>query len=170
MNVKAAGSAGANTSHERCYRPGVRKLVAVWVGALMGACGPPPPSAASGGSAADAQLSCETPEQAGCAECCEEQAGPTPADQNCYLRRSAGHDYATESELRNRGPCPATCRRCAACTRDRQRVYERLRAQACDCFDPSLREVVNSIDPCFSGGCGCVCSYLFAMSECGPPF
>lgn len=125
----------------------------------------------------DVGAPCVSPDQAGCSECCVEQPGPTPDDQACYLRRvraddhgsqSKSHEYAEQAELRNSGPCPATCRTCAACTRDHQASYDYLRAKGCDCFDPFVRQASDGPDPCYSDGCGCTCAQLAELSACGP--
>jgi hypothetical protein len=132
----------------------------------------------AGVPSADTLPACESPQQAGCAECCVEQAGPTASDQSCHRRtasdlrsrRASGVEYAEAATFLNVGKCPATCRPCAACTRDRRKSYQQLLSKGCDCLDPFVRETARSIDPCFSGGCGCTCSRLSELSECGPPF
>jgi hypothetical protein len=142
--------------------------------ALIGGC-----SAASqkraGGVAVDAPP-CRSPEQAGCAECCEQQYGPNADDLICNRRTAAnpgqkekGHDYAEQAASLEQGACPATCRQCAACTSDREASYHRLLSRGCDCLDPFVRDVVRGLDPCFTDGCGCTCSLLSALSACGPP-
>lgn len=149
-----------------------------WLGALLGGCGGDArPSKAAETAAGDALPACESPEQAGCAACCVEQHGPGPSDLICYRRMAADgpaqrervHDYAPQAAFLKEGPCPTSCRPCAACTRDRRKSYQQLLSKGCDCLDPFVREVVRSIDPCFSDGCGCTCSHLAALSECGPP-
>lgn len=152
-------------------------IAALWLWMLVGGCsGAVQPGKAAAGATVDGLLPCHSPEQAGCAECCEEQWGPGPGDQICYRReasdrrwqRERGQEYAEQAAFLKEGPCPVTCRQCAACTGERKKSYQRLLSQGCDCLDPFVREVVRSIDPCFSGGCGCVCSQLAELTECGP--
>ena len=133
--------------------------------------------ASKGVAAIDPLLPCQFPAQPGCAECCVEQSGPGAGGRICYRRtasdghpeREEGREYTEAAAFLEVGRCPATCRRCAPCTRDRKKSYQQLLSKGCDCLDPFVREVVRSIDPCFSDGCGCVCSQLSALSECGPP-
>lgn len=153
--------------------PKLLSALSLWV--LIGGCSAAPPNQA-GGVAVDAPP-CQSPDQAGCAECCEQQYGPTVDDLTCNRRTAGstrgsqkkGHEYAEQAALLKHGPCPANCRQCAACTRDRRASYQRLLSKGCDCLDPFIRDVVRGLDPCFSDGCGCTCSLLSELSECGPP-
>lgn len=143
----------------------MQKLSAAWwLSALLAACNATPRSPAS-----DASLPCESPDQAGCAQCCVEQPGPTEEDRACFVRSAAGDDYAERAAYRNQGACPDTCRPCAACTRDRNQSYRRLLAKGCDCWDPYVRDLALGLDPCYGDGCACTCSLLAELSECGPP-
>jgi hypothetical protein len=151
-------------------------IAALWLGTSLGGC-----HATQNVEAGDTPIGmrplCESPAQAGCAECCVEQPGPAAGEKICNRRtaaRSRGpgeedHEYAEQAEFRNFGPCPASCRTCATCTRDRRRSYQELLAKGCDCLDPFVREAARGIDPCYSAGCGCICSLLAQLGECGPP-
>lgn len=153
-------------------------ISAWWLWTLIGACsGAGQPGKVADDATVGSSLPCNSPDQAGCAKCCVEQWGPGAGERMCYRRAASdsrgqgepGHEYVEQATFLKVGPCPATCRQCAACTRDRKKSYERLLSRGCDCSDPFVREVVRSIDPCFSDGCGCICSQLAGLSECGPP-
>ena len=154
----------------------MRAAVALSAATFMAGCPAAQPSETAGGGAMDTLPLCASPREPGCAECCAEHPGPGAAERSCSRRRAAAQspvgarlDYAEQAELLP-GPCPTTCRLCAACTDDRRKTYERLLAKKCDCLDPLIRETAAGIDPCYSGGCGCICSQFTELSECGPPF
>lgn len=158
------------------HRSGLTVLFFAWsLWALVGACSAAPRSQVAGGAAADAPP-CQSPDQEGCAECCEQQYGPTPDDLLCNQRAAAvnagtsakGHGYAEQPTLVTQGQCPTHCRSCAACTSDREASYRLLLSRGCDCLDPFVRDIVRGLDPCFTNGCGCTCSLLSELSACGP--
>lgn len=143
--------------------------------ALLGGCGGEARPSQMGSPSPLSGL-CQSPDQAGCAECCVEQPGPRPEDLVCNRRRAADARVAAQGTpeygqavFLKLGPCSAACRPCAACTSDRRRSYQLLLSKGCDCLDPFVRDATKSIDPCFSDGCGCTCSQLSELSECGPP-
>lgn len=117
---------------------------------------------------------CRSPREAGCSNCCEQRWLEDPSDHelrlpSCRVRSHAPNpaDQQNRDLVYNRtdgfsGRCSPQCAPCADCTEDEERAYRRIEALGCDCLAPQPA----SLDPCFGGGCACLCSQFTPLAAC----
>ena len=107
----------------------------------------------------NSKIGCRSPEEPGCQSCVYQNEGG-----GCTTR------YASdETDWYNgmRSGCREDAPECALCSKRSEsilkQVFFRNRFTQCDC-----ESIEIGIDPCFSGGCECICNKLNYLTEACP--